>query len=159
MNNSIKHSICSALSVLVSSPLCDADDTALADLARLFWYTNSSIDIELKLFSGNAHRSDIEMRRLGYLLERLCRFTCATSDRVDETLRALGPLQSALREETMNAAIKGRADSLASYWGLTEGLGMKAQIILPFQSRSYRFEPDFAVSLDHDGKNKTESST
>ncbi len=159
MSNLIRNSISSALMVLVGAPLNEANEAALADLARLFWYSKSCIKTELKLFSDNFHPSEIEMRRVGYLLERLCRFTCVSNERASETLEAIAPLMHKFRNEPVNATAKGRMDSLASYWGLTEGLGIKAQIILPFQSRSYRFGNDFAINFDGEGKINTDTST
>lgn len=144
MSNSIRTSFCNALELLAVAPLNEANDAALADLARLFWYSNLNIKAELKQFLANLDHSDMEIRRVGYLLERFCRFTCVSNERVIETFVALAPLMSKFRNETINTTAKGRTDSLANYWGLKEGLGLKVQIILPFQSRSYQFEQDLA---------------
>jgi hypothetical protein len=118
MSNPIRISFRNALELLVAAPLNEANDAALADLARHFWYSNSNIKAELKQFLGNHHHSDIEMRRLGYLLERFCRFACASNERVIETFVALAPLMSEFRNETTNTTAKGRTDSLSSCWGL-----------------------------------------
>ncbi|MBC3302512.1 hypothetical protein H0Z09_15395 [Pseudomonas sp. SWRI18] len=37
-------------------------------------------------------------------------------------------------------ALRSRRDDLAVSWGLSEGLGLKAQALMPFQTRHYEAE-------------------
>lgn len=81
------------------------------------------------------------MRRAGYLLEKLTRFTCLSDDRASETLQLLSVLLKNYRHEVSSEVpgtrLSERRDELAVAWGLTEGLGIKVQTLLPYQTRHY----------------------
>lgn len=134
------HVLSTALDTLVKNPLNQADDNALVRAAKDFWYSNSNLMNEVRSFL-DASRSDVEVRRAGYLLERFTRFSCASNDRVSEALNALKMVAPSYRKETAPAVpAKGRSDRLALSWGLNEGLGLKAQSLMPYQTRHYEAE-------------------
>jgi len=118
---------------LAKQPLDQADDAALVRAARAFWYSTDSLETALNLFLRK-HRSDVEVRRAGYLLERLTQFTCATDSRVSEANRALNQV---VAHKQSNVVAKGRVDRLALSWGLEKGLGLKVQALMPFQTRHF----------------------
>jgi len=121
------------LDLLTKQPLDQADDEVLVRAARAFWYTSDNLDSALDSFLCGK-RSAVEVRRAGYLLERLTQFTCATEARVSEANRALRRVVS---HKSNQVAVKGRADRLALSWGLDKGLGLKVQALMPFQTRHF----------------------
>ncbi len=110
------------LDVLVTHPLNEADDDALVRAAQAVWYSDVNLEAAFNAFLRK-HRSDVEMRRAGYLLERFTQFTCVTDARVNETLRVLDRVSA---HKQGNVVAKGRVDRLALAWGLEMGLGLKA---------------------------------
>lgn len=132
-----------ALDRLVKSPLNQADDSALVSAAKAVWYSDTSLVGEVKAFL-EVHSSEVELRRAGYLLERFTRFSCATDSRVVEVLKVLELFQAAASKQEVKrqgiVALGSRRDELAVSWGLSEGLGLKAQALMPFQTRHYEAE-------------------
>lgn len=132
-----------ALDMLVKSPLNQADDSALVCAAIAVWYSDTSLVGEVKAFL-EVHSSEVELRRAGYLLERFTRFSCATDSRVVEVLKVLELFQAAASKQEVKrqgtVALGSRRDELAVSWGLSEGLGLKAQALMPFQTRHYEAE-------------------
>ncbi|MET3454580.1 hypothetical protein [Pseudomonas kilonensis] len=132
-----------ALETLVKSPLNQADDAALVSAASAVWYSNSDLISTTQAFLSQS-TDEIEVRRAGYLLERFTCFPCVTDSRVSEVFKALELfLRSAPKQEiTPQAAValRKRRDELALSWGLNEGLGLKVQTLLPFQTRHYEAE-------------------
>lgn len=132
-----------ALDILVKSPLNQADDSALVCAAKAVWYSDTSLVGEVKAFL-EVHSSEVELRRAGYLLERFTRFSCATDSRVVEVLKVLELFQAAASKQEVKrqgtVALGSRRDELAVSWGLSEGLGLKAQALMPFQTRHYEAE-------------------
>ncbi|MBA1293844.1 hypothetical protein G7025_10785 [Pseudomonas lurida] len=130
----------SALDTLVKSPLNQADDETLVSAAKAVWYSDMNIVGEVESFL-DAHSSELELRRAGYLLERFTRFSCVTDSRVKEALKALELFSvSATKQDVKpqgTVALRSRRDELAASWGLSEGLGLKAQALMPFQTRHY----------------------
>jgi hypothetical protein len=127
-----------SLDMLVKNPLNQVDDELLVSAAKEFWYSDLSLETALSSFL--AKRPDnVAVRRVGYLFERLTRFACATDDRVSEALTALKLVSGARPAVAVpNTGVSSRRfDALAATWGLTEGLGLKAQALLPFQTRHY----------------------
>lgn len=137
------HVLSSALDTLVKSPLNQADDAALVSAAKAVWYSNSNLESEVTAFL-NCHTDEVEVRRAGYLLERFTRFACVSDTRVSETLNALElfAYTTSSREVAPQAVapLRLRRDELAVSWGLSEGLGLKAQTLMPFQTRHYEAE-------------------
>jgi hypothetical protein len=129
-----------ALDTLVKSPLNDADDAALESAAKAVWYSNASLISAVQAFLSQ-HTDELEVRRAGYLLERFTRFSCVTDSRVSEVFEALELfLRSAPKQEVTSqatVALRSRRDELALSWGLNEGLGLKVQTLMPFQTRHY----------------------
>lgn len=121
------------LDLLSKKPLDQADDVALVSFALGFWYSDESLESALTLFL-NTHRSDVEVQRTGYLLERMTQFTSAKDSRVSEAHSALRLITFHKRD---NAVPKGRFDRVALSWGLKEGLGLKVQVLLPYQTRHF----------------------
>lgn len=119
---------------LAKLPLDQADDAVLVRVARAFWYSADSLETALNSFL-HKRRSDVEVRRAGYLFERLTQFTCATDSRVSEANRALNLVVSHKPSDVV--ATKGRVDRLALSWGLDKGLGLKVQALLPYQTRHF----------------------
>nr|WP_314567777.1 hypothetical protein [uncultured Pseudomonas sp.] len=130
----------SALDTLVKSPLNQADDEALVSAAKAVWYSDANLVGEVKDFL-DGHSSELELRRAGYLLERFTRFSCVTDSRVLEALKALELLSASASKQDVKpqgaVALRSRRDELAVSWGLSEGLGLKAQSLMPFQTRHY----------------------
>jgi hypothetical protein len=126
-------SLSTQLTVLTKLPLDQADDAALVSAAQAVWYSDGSLENALAGFLQTPH-SEMEVRRAGYLLERFTQFTCATNARVSEAYRALGLIAGS---KVANVKCKGRVDQLALSWGLEQGLGLKVQALLPFQTRHY----------------------
>jgi len=65
-----------------------------------------------------------------------------------EALKAL-ELFSASRQDVKpqgTVALRRRRDELAVSWGLSEGLGLKAQALIPFQTRHYEAQQRAAAS-------------
>jgi hypothetical protein len=137
------HVLSSALDTLVKRPLDQADDAALVSAAKAVWYSNSNLETEIAAFL-NGHSDELEVRRAGYLLERFTRFACVSDIRVSETLNALELfVHSTSRQQvapSVAAPLRLRRDVLAVSWGLSEGLGLKAQILMPYQTRHYEAE-------------------
>lgn len=127
-----------SLDMLVKSPLNQVDDEMLVSAAKEFWYSNLSLESALRSFLAK-RPDELAVRRAGYLFERFTRFSCATDDRVSEALAAL-KLVSRARPAVAapNVGVSPRRfDALAATWGLSEGLGLKAQALLPFQTRHF----------------------
>ncbi|WP_347904315.1 hypothetical protein [Pseudomonas purpurea] len=137
------HVLSSALDRLVKNPLNQADDAALVSAAKAVWYSNSNLVSEAKAFLS-CHTNEVEVRRAGYLLERFTRFSCVSDNRVSETFNALELFsRSTLKQDVKPQAavsLRRRRDELAASWGLSEGLGLKAQTLMPFQTRHYEAE-------------------
>ncbi|KPN93031.1 hypothetical protein AL066_17010 [Pseudomonas nunensis] len=118
---------------LAKQPLDQADDAVLVRVARAFWYSTANLETALNSFLRK-HRSDVEVRRAGYLFERLTQFTCATDSRVSEANRALNLV---VFHKQNDVVAKGRVDRLALSWGLEKGLGLKVQALMPYQTRHF----------------------
>ncbi|VVP67050.1 hypothetical protein PS914_00470 [Pseudomonas fluorescens] len=132
-----------ALDTLVKNPLNQADEAALVSAAKAVWYSNSNLEIEVTAFLS-CHSNEVEVRRAGYLLERFTRFACVSDLRVSETLNVLELFAySTFRQGTTPQAVaplRRRRDELAVSWGLSEGLGLRVQTLMPFQTRHYEAE-------------------
>jgi len=132
-----------ALDILVKSPLNHADDAALERAAKAVWYSDVDIMNAAQSFLSQ-HTDELEVRRAGYLLERFTRFSCVTDSRVSEVFKALELfLRSTPKQEVTSqtaVALRRRRDELALSWGLSEGLGLKVQTLMPFQTRHYEAE-------------------
>ncbi|MNJ39619.1 hypothetical protein D3C77_344970 [compost metagenome] len=122
------------LDLLAKQPLDQADDAVLVRAARAFWYSADNLETALNSFLRKQQRKDVEVRRVGYFLERLTQFTCATDARVFEANRALDLVAS---RKQGNVVAKGRVDRLALSWGLDKGLGLKVQALMPYQTRHF----------------------
>lgn len=137
------HVLSSALDTLVKNPLNQADDAALVNAAKAVWYSSSNLESEVTAFL-NCHTDEVELRRAGYLLERFTRFACVSDSRVSEALSALQLFaHSTCRQAVIPLAVaplRRHRDELAVSWGLSEGLGLKAQTLMPFQTRHYEAE-------------------
>ena len=137
------HVLSSALDTLVKNPLNQADDAALVNAAKAVWYSSSNLESEVTAFL-NCHTDEVELRRAGYLLERFTRFACVSDSRVSEALNALELFaHSTSHQEATPQAVTPlcrRRDELAISWGLSEGLGLKAQTLMPYQTRHYEAE-------------------
>jgi hypothetical protein len=136
-----RHVLFETLNKLGQEPLNQADDETLVSLAHEVWYEHSSVDSELRLFLAR-DPDEVAARRVGYLLEKLTRFPCATDDRAFETLNALALLSKRFpRQDELDppdgARLRDLRDELAVSWGLNEGLGPKIQTLLPYQTRHY----------------------
>jgi hypothetical protein len=130
----------SALDTLVKRPLNQADDDALVSAAKAVWYSDANLVGDVKDFL-DGHSSELELRRAGYLLERFTRFSCVTDSRVLEALKAIELFSASASKQDVKpqgaVALRSRRDELAVSWGLNEGLGLKAQALMPFQTRHY----------------------
>ncbi|EJN24226.1 hypothetical protein PMI36_02368 [Pseudomonas sp. GM79] len=137
------HVLSSALDTLVKRPLNQADDAALVSAAKAVWYSKLNLESEVTAFL-NCHSDEVEVRRAGYLLERFTRFACVSDSRVSETLNAIELFaHSTSKHEVIPQAtvpLRRHRDELAIAWGLNEGLGLKAQSLMPFQTRHYEAE-------------------
>ncbi len=131
------HVFSAALDTLTRKPLNQADSAALQDAATEVWYSDNNLSSELTLFL-EVERTLVELRRAGYLLERLTRFTCVTPERLTEATEGLKHLQPYAASE--HASPTRRGDALAVRWGLDESLGTKVQTLLPLQTRHYQAE-------------------
>ncbi|SDO14016.1 hypothetical protein SAMN04489798_2134 [Pseudomonas arsenicoxydans] len=137
------HVLSSALDTLVKSPLNQANDAALVSAAEAVWYSDLNLESEVSAFLSR-HSDEIEIRRAGYLLERFTRFACVSDSRVLETFNVLelfaySTFKQDVKPQTA-APLRRRRDELAASWGLSEGLGLKAQTLMPFQTRHYAAE-------------------
>jgi hypothetical protein len=111
------------------------DESALIRAATAFWYSDIDLQVDIRCFLEQG-RSDLELRRAGYLIERLTRFTCLSDDRALIALAGLPCWFPHLRQENeLGLPSSSRIDTLAMSWGLPKGLGLKAQVILPYQTR------------------------
>jgi predicted transcriptional regulator of viral defense system len=137
------HVLSSALDTLVTRPLNQADDAALVSAAKAVWYSDSNLESEITAFL-NRHTDEVEVRRAGYLLERFTRFTCLSDLRVSETLNVLELFAHSTSRQVATlqtvTPLRRRRDELAVSWGLSEGLGLKVQTLMPFQTRHYEAE-------------------
>lgn len=123
-----------ALDKLVAHPLSEADDLALIRAATICWYSEVSIEREVRDLLLH-ERSDLELRRLGYLLERFTRFPCMSNARALECCDVLRKVLPVVREAIGTRQDGRRLDELAISWGLLDGLGLKVQVVLPYQTR------------------------
>jgi hypothetical protein len=132
-----------AIETLVKKPLDKADDVALVSAAKAVWYSNSDLISAAQAFLSQ-HTDEVELRRAGYLLERLTRFSCVTDSRALEVFKALELFLRSTPKQAVTSqtavALRKRRDELALSWGLNEGLGLKVQTLLPFQTRHYEAE-------------------
>ncbi|MVV47770.1 hypothetical protein EJA72_05840 [Pseudomonas sp. PB120] len=139
----VGQALSSALDTLVKSPLSQADDAALVSAAKAVWYSDSNLEREVTAFL-QCHSDELEVRRAGYLLERFTRFACVSDIRVSETLNALELFAHStsrpLETSSVAARLRLRRDELAVSWGLSEGLGLKVQTLMPYQTRHYEAE-------------------
>jgi hypothetical protein len=137
------HVLSSALDALVKSPLDQADDDALVSAAKAVWYSDLDLESEVNAFLS-CHSDELQLRRAGYLLERFTRFACVSDSRALEALTALQLFAgSTSRQGVMvksGLPLHQRRDVLAISWGLDEGLGLKVQALLPYQTRHYAAE-------------------
>lgn len=140
-NPADRHILSQALDALSRSPLSEADDGALIRAAHEIWYEHSSLESELRLFLSDCP-DEVRVRRAGYLMERMTRFTCLSDERASEALYSLRLLLNSYRSQEQvdrqpGLRLRERRDDLAAIWGLSEGLGLKVQILLPYQTRHY----------------------
>ncbi|MNR54913.1 hypothetical protein D3C85_1751900 [compost metagenome] len=56
--------------------------------AKAVWYSNSNLESEVTAFLSR-HSDEVEVRRAGYLLERITRFACVSDLRVSDRKTAL----------------------------------------------------------------------
>lgn len=136
-----RHILSEALDSLSRGPLSLADDETLISAAQEVWYEHSSLESELRLFLARSP-DEVAVRRAGYFLEKLTRFTCLSEGRASEALYSLSLLLKRYRSQdelsdTPGARLRERRDRLALCWGLDEGLGLKIQTLLPYQTRHY----------------------
>ncbi|SDG05247.1 hypothetical protein [Pseudomonas abietaniphila] len=136
-----RHILSEALDSLGRGPLSLADDETLISAAQEVWYEHSSLESELRLFLARSP-DEVAVRRAGYFLEKLTRFTCLSEERASEALYSLSLLLKRYRSQdelsdTPGARLRERRDRLALCWGLDEGLGLKIQTLLPYQTRHY----------------------
>ena len=136
-----RHILSEALDSLGRGPLSLADDETLISAAQEVWYEHSSLESELRLFLARSP-DEVAVRRAGYFLEKLTRFTCLSEERASEALYSLSLLLKRYRSQdelsdTPGARLRERRDRLALCWGLDEGLGLKIQTLLPHQTRHY----------------------
>lgn len=134
-----QNALSTALGLLVKQPLNQANEDVLVRAAKAFWYSNISLEAEVRCFLEQ-ERTVLELRRAGYLLERFTRFTCLTDERAEEGLSMLSRLFPSLRKGEEARSDKRGVDHLALFWGLQEGLGLKVQAMLPYQTRHYMAE-------------------
>lgn len=132
-----------ALETLVKKPLNKADNAALVNAASAVWYSSSDLINTAQAFLSQ-HTDELEVRRAGYLLERFTRFSCVTDSRALEVFKALELFLRSTPKQAVTSqtavALRKRRDELALSWGLNEGLGLKVQTLLPFQTRHYEAE-------------------
>lgn len=126
----------SALNKLARFPLSQADDSTLVHVAQAVWYSDVDLVGAARVFLSR-HPDELQVRRVGYLLEKLTRFSCASVHRVMDTRHALELFPHAMPIALPPSAVRKRRDELAASWGLDEGLGLKAQALLPYQTRHY----------------------
>ncbi|SEP94727.1 hypothetical protein SAMN03159444_00775 [Pseudomonas sp. NFACC02] len=136
-----RHILSEALDRLGKGPLSLADDQTLITAAQEVWYEHSSLESELRLFLARSP-DEVAVRRAGYFLEKLTRFTCLSNERASEALYSLSLLLKRYRSQdepsdTPGTRLRERRDKLAFCWGLDEGLGLKIQTLLPYQTRHY----------------------
>ncbi|WP_226507504.1 hypothetical protein [Pseudomonas sp. MWU16-30317] len=123
------------LGILVQQPLNQVNEFALVNAATAFWYSDIDLEVEIRCFLEPG-RSELELRRAGYLIERLTRFPCLSDERAVIALARLPCWFPHLRQESeAGLPSSRRIDALAMSWGLLKGLGLKAQVILPYQTR------------------------
>jgi hypothetical protein len=136
-----RYSLSVALGILVQKPLNQANDAALVSAAIEFWYAELDLEIEMSCFLEQAWNEN-ELRRAGYLIERLTRFPCLSDERAEIALAGLPCWFAHLRQENNKIeASSRRIDALAISWGVSEGLGLKAQVLLPYQTRHVLISP------------------
>lgn len=138
------HVLSSALDTLVKKPLNQAVDAVLVRAAKVVWYSKDDLVSEVEAFLS-LHADELEVRRAGYLLERFTRFACVSDSRVLEAFGALklflrSTSRLEVRSQVATVPLRKRRDELAASWGLSEGLGLKAQTLMPFQTRHYEAE-------------------
>jgi len=113
------------------------------------WYSDLDLQSEVNAFLS-CHSDELQLRRAGYLLERFTRFACVSDSRALEALTALQLfVGSTSRQGVMvksGLPLHQRRDVLAISWGLDEGLGLKVQALLPYQTRHYAAE-QLAIEL------------
>lgn len=125
-----------ALNRLVRAPLEQADVGVLVEAALAYWYTDFDLEPEILSFLATAV-DDIEIRRAGYFVEKLSQFSCATDWRAANAMSALEHLRRVLLADVVLVPPSKRYDLLALSWGLSKGLGLKVQALLPYQTRHF----------------------
>ena len=126
-----------AFNEIVQTRLTDLPSEPLVIVALAVWYEDFVPDITI--LAGIT-----EIKRAGYLLEKLMTFHCVTravrlsiTRTINELIRnASGHIELLPMESILNVK-QFSGDGLALRWRLTEDLHLQVQDLLPYQARTY----------------------
>ncbi|GAA0376578.1 hypothetical protein GCM10009092_45900 [Bowmanella denitrificans] len=126
-----------AFTTLVRKDLSAVPFETVRDFALPMWYENFVPDLS-KLRSQN------EVAKAGYLLERLMAFNCVTPDVRQKLKEKVAQLELKVAQQhpmlSVEAVTKTQTntDALALRWGVHESLKKQVKELLPYQTRHYK---------------------
>ena len=125
---------------IVQNRLTEIPSEPLVIVALAVWYEDFVPDITR--LTGIT-----EIKRAGYLLEKLMTFHCTTrgvrcalAATIDELIRKVSNYVELLPIESILNVKQFEGDGLALRWRINEDLRRQVQVILPFQTRQYAYD-------------------
>lgn len=78
-----------------------------------------------------------ELKKAGYVVDRLMRFNCVSNDRKLELMRLVKGIKQTLPQESLTVSVSQDVEPLARKWNLSEDISCAIQVLLPYQTRHY----------------------
>lgn len=119
----------SSFIALVSKPFYCAEFSDVEIVVRAVWGGR----VEFNGLLDNL--GDRELRRAGYLIDKLSRFNCVTGDYLEGLKKVLRMLSSMLGVCNEDLRMARGVESMAVKWGLQEDLKLEIRALLRYQTR------------------------
>ena len=78
-----------------------------------------------------------ELRKAGYLIDRLMRFNCVSDRRKLELMELTKKARNTLKQESKTIPFSTNIEPLAKKWDLSEDIAFIIQALLKYQTRHY----------------------
>lgn len=114
---------------LISNPFDSAQFSDVEVVVRSIWGGRLNVSGLLD------DLGDQELRRAGYLIDKLSRFNCVQGEYLEGLKKALGMLSSMLGVCAEDLRRSRGVESMAVKWGLEEDLKLEIRALLRFQGR------------------------
>lgn len=118
---------------VVSSPLSSLSVEEFKPIVLGIWYEGYTPNLDQM-------KSD-ELRKAGYLVDRLMRFNCVCDDRKLELMELVEEVKYTLGQKTQVVSSKINVEPLARKWNLNEDISFIVQSLLEYQTRHYVHTP------------------